>query len=252
MRKIAVLAALTASCLAAPAYAEDAEWTGAYIGVHAGYSGTKSDSNVVLGGAWSSESAALRNEVVTNWSAKQSLDDMNFGAQIGYNYDAGGAVIGLEADFSILNGEDVVSSGPVPTTPFPSLTYNYGNRLDPKNQFSVKAKLGAPMGNTLIYAHGGWAWTRAEVGAEILSNGNYSKEGRVTETFDGFTVGAGIEHKFSPAVSARIEYAYTDQGDVTYDTAYRAGSAFLTPAYTETFTQDLRSHAVRLGINFHF
>jgi outer membrane immunogenic protein len=252
MKKTAVLAALTASCLAAPAYAEEADWTGAYIGVHVGYSGTKSDSAVTLGGNWSSEAASVRDDVVSNWSAQQSLDDMNFGGQIGYNYDAGGAVIGLEADFSILNGEDIASRGPVPTTAFPSLTYTYGNRLDPKNQFSVKAKLGAPMGNTLFYAHGGWAWTRAEVGAEILSNGNYSKEGRVTETFDGFTVGAGIEHKFSPGISARIEYAYTDQGDVTYDTAYRAGSAFVSPAYTETFTQDLRSHAVRLGINFHF
>lgn len=252
MKKTAVLAAFGAACLAAPAYAEDTDWTGAYIGVHAGYSATKSDSAVTLGGQWSAESAALQNEVVSNWSAKQSLDDMNFGAQIGYNYDVGGAVIGLEADFSVLNGANVASTGPVATTSFPALSYDYGNRLDPKNQFSVKARLGAPMGKTLIYAHGGWAWTRAEVGAEILSNANYSKEGRVTETFDGFTVGAGIEHKFSPAVSARIEYAYTDQGDVTYTTSYRAGSSFVTPAYTETFTQDLRSHAVRLGINFHF
>lgn len=252
MKKIAVLAALSATCLAAPAYAEDADWTGAYIGVHAGYTGTKSDSAVTLGGAWSTESSSLRNDVTTNWSTKQSLDDMNFGAQIGYNFDAGGAVVGLEADFSVLNGEDVSSRGPIAATGFPSVTYTYGNRVDPKHQFSVKAKLGAPMGNTLIYAHGGWAWTRADVGAEVLSNGNYSKEGRVTETFDGFTVGAGIEHKFSPGVSARIEYAYADQGDVTYDTAYRPGSAFVTPAYTETFTQDLRSHSVRLGINFHF
>lgn len=252
MRKTAILAALTATCLAAPAYAEDADWTGAYIGVHVGYSGTKSDSSVALGGAWSSETTTLQNDVVSNWSAKQSLDDMNFGGQIGYNYDAGGAVIGLEADFSILNGEDIASRGPVAATSFPSLTYTYGNRLDPKSQFSVKAKLGAPMGNTLIYAHGGWAWTRAEVGAEILSNGNYSKEGRVTETFDGFTVGVGIEHKFSPGISARIEYAYTDQGDVSYDTSYRAGSSFTSPAYNETFTQDLRSHAVRMGVNFHF
>lgn len=252
MKKLAVLAALSVSCLAAPAYAQDAEWTGPYIGVHAGYSGTKLDSAVTLGGQWASESTSLQNDVATNWSAKQSLDDMNFGAQVGYNYDAGGAVVGLEADFSILNGADVVSRGPVPATATPSLTYTYGNRLDPKHQFSVKAKLGAPMGNTLIYAHGGWAWTRAEIGAEVLSNGGYSKEARLTETFDGFTVGAGIEHKFSPGVSARIEYAYTDQGDVTYVTDYRPGSSFVTPAYTETFTQDLRSHAVRLGINFHF
>ena len=252
MKKLIIAAALSATCIAAPALAQDAEWTGAYIGVHAGYSGTKSDSAVTLGGEWSIETQALRDEVTTNWGAQQSLDDMNYGAQIGYNYDLGGAVVGLEADFSVLNGENVVSRGPIATTTAPSLSYTYGNRFDPKNQFSVKAKLGAPIGNTLIYAHGGWAWTRAEVGAEIVSNGGYTKEGRVTETFDGFTVGAGIEHKFTPSVSARIEYGYADQGDVTYATAYRAGSSFVSPPYDETFTQNLRSHSVRVGINFHF
>jgi outer membrane immunogenic protein len=253
MRKIALFAALATSAIAAPAFAQDGEddWTGAYIGVHAGYNGLKSDSDVALGGQWTTESAALQGEVVSRWSASQSIDDMNYGAQIGYNFNAGGAVIGVEADISVLNGDNV-SSRTQASTAFPTLSYTYGNTVDPKHAISLKGKLGAPMGRTLFYVHGGWQWVRADVGAEILSNGGYSKAGGLTETFDGYTVGGGVEHKFSRNVSARLEYGYSDLGDATYATAYRPGSTFVTPAYNETFTQDMRMHSVRLGLNFHF
>lgn len=254
MRKYLFCVALGATSLANPALAQNGEdvWTGAYIGVHAGYTALKSDSDVALSGQWSVEPTTLQNEVVSNWSTSQSLDNMNFGAQLGYNFNAGGAVLGVEADVSVLNGDNVSSRGPIPYSLGPSLSYTYGNRVDPKHAFSARAKLGLPMENTLFYVHGGWQWARAEVGAEIVSNGGYTKEGRVTEDFDGYIVGAGIEHKFAPSVSARLEYGYSDLGDVTYATAYRTGSTFQTPAYNETFTQDMRMHTVRVGLNFHF
>ncbi len=253
MRKYLSIAAIVAATLASPAFAQDGEddWNGAYIGVHAGYNGLKSDSGVALGGAWTSESTALQSEVVSRWSASQSIDDMNFGAQIGYNFNAGGAVLGVEADISVLNGSDVRSSTQA-STAFPSLSYTYGNTVDPKHAISLRAKVGLPMGKTLIYAHGGWQTVRADVGATILSNGGYSKAALVTENFDGYIVGAGIEHKFGSNISARIEYGYSDLGDVSYATAYRAGSTFTSPAYNETFTQDMRMHSVRVGLNFHF
>lgn len=253
MRKYLALAAIGSAIVASPAFAQDAEeWTGAYVGIHAGYTNLKSDSAVALSGQWSVEAAQTRTDVVNNWSTSQSLDDMNFGAQIGYNYNFGGAVLGVEADISVLNGEDVSSRGPIAVTGLPSLTYTYGNTVDPKHSISARAKLGLPMGQTLFYAHGGWQWVRAEVAAEIVSNGGYTKEGRVSEDFNGYVVGAGIEHKFSPSVSARLEYAYSDLGDVSYVTAYRTGSTFTNPVYTETVTQDMRMHTVKVGLNYHF
>lgn len=255
MRNYLTIAAVAAAAFASPALAQDAEgdWTGAYIGVSAGYTGAKSDSSVALSGSWASESTALQNEVVSRWAASQSLDDFNFGGQIGYNYQTSGAVLGVEADISALNGDDVVTRSQA-STAFPSLTYTYTNRVDPKYIFSAKAKLGVATGSTLFYVDGGWAWTKVDFGSDITSNGGYSKSGRLSTTTDGFIVGGGIEHKFSPNVSARLSYHYTDQGDETYVTAYNTGSTFAPPGanYTETFTQDLRMHLVRVGLNFHF
>lgn len=252
MRKYLVIAAIGAAAAGNPAFAQDDEWTGAYVGVHAGYTNLKSDSDVTLSGQWSVEAAQTRSDVVNNWSTSQSIDDINYGGQIGYNYNFGSVVAGVEGEFSVLNGDNVSSRGPIAVTGLPSLSYTYGNRVDPKHAVAAKAKLGLPMGSTLFYAHGGWQWVRAEVGAEIVSNGGYTKEGRLTEDFDGFVVGAGIEHKFTPNVSARLEYGYSDLGDVTYDTAYRTGSTFTNPVYTETVNQDLRMHTVKVGLNFHF
>ena len=252
MRTFIFVSTLAACTVASPALAEDGDWTGPYVGVHAGYTGAKSDSAVTLGDAWASESQALRDEVTAGWSTKQSVNDMNFGAQIGYNYDMGGAVLGLEADISALSGKNVSSRGPIATVIAPSLTYTYGNTIDPKHMMSLRAKVGAAMGDTLFYAHGGWAWTKAEMAAEIVSNGGYTKEGRIDKTLNGYIVGAGIEQRFGSNVSARLEYSYTDQGDETYATDYRAGSTFTSPVYSESATQDLRMHLVRVGLNYNF
>lgn len=251
MKKL--LLAATAGCMiATPALAEDGDWTGAYVGVNVGYTAAKSDSATALSGAWTTESAALQADVTNNWARGQSLDDVNFGGQIGYNFQTGGAVLGLEAEISALSGDKVETRGPIATAPFPALSYTYTNRVDPKYMVALKAKAGAAMGNTLFYVEGGWAFTKADLGADILSNGGYSKSGRLSKTMDGFIVGGGIEHKFGSNISARLSYDYTDQGSESYVNAYNAGSTFVTPAYTETMTQDLRLHLVRVGINFHF
>lgn len=254
MKKL-ILAAAVGCVIATPAFADDEDdWTGAYVGVSVGYTSAESDTSTVLSGSWASESAALQSHVTNNFAASQSIDDVNFGGQIGYNYHTGGAVLGVEVDIAALSGDSVVSRGPLAVPSIPALSYTFTNRVDPKHMIALKARAGGVMGNTLLYVEGGWAFTRADLGADILSNGGYSKSGRLTETMDGFIVGGGIEHRFSPNVSARIAYNYADQGDASYVNAYNPGSAFAPPGanYVETMTQDLRMHLVRVGLNFHF
>ena len=250
MRKIAALTAMALTAMATPALADDADatWTGAYIGINAGYTEAKSDQAVVLSGNWSTESAALQTRVVTDYPTASRVTDINYGGQIGYNVQAGSNfVLGIEADVSALPGKDAqirTSSG--------SPTYTIANTFDPKVTYAVKGKLGFAAGNTLFYATGGWGWTQADLATDITSNGGYHKASAFKHTFDGYEVGGGLEHRFGRNLSLRLEYIYTDQGDVTYTTGYVTGSAFLSPAYNETFTQDLRMHLVRVGFNYHF
>lgn len=256
MRKIAFTAAFAACCIANPALAEDeGDWTGAYIGVNVGYHDAKSDQSVTVGGSWASESQTLRDFVTTSYPADSKAQDVNFGGQIGYNYQtAGGLVMGLEADVSALSGKESSVRGPMAYPAAPALTYTVASTFDPKVSYGLKAKLGFASGNTLFYATGGWSWTNTDIGVDITSSGNYHKAATISHTFDGYQIGGGVEQRLGSNLSVRLDYAYTDQGDVTFDTVYMPGSAFAPPAlnYTETFTQDYRAHMIRLGVNFHF
>jgi len=254
MRTIFTLTAIAACAIATPSFAdEEGDWTGAYVGLSAGYTDAKSDQTVALSGAWTAESAALQSNVVSFYPNNTKVQNFNYGAQLGYNMQTGGGlVVGLEADVSGIAGSDTAGKPLTATTPFPALSYASSTTFDPKVAFGIKAKLGFASGNTLFYATGGWGWTTADISMDITSNGGYHKTASTSHTFDGYQIGGGIEHKLSPNMSLRLDYTYTDQGDFVFNTAYAPGSTFVTPAYVETFNSDLRMHSIRLGVNFHF
>jgi len=250
MKKFATFGVLIIAATATPALADesDGSWTGAYVGINAGYTDAKSDQTVVLGGQWSIESAALQTRATSDFATASHVQDINYGGQIGYNVQAGSNfVIGLEADVSGLSGKDSQTH-----TSTGAPTYTIANTFDPKVTYAVKAKAGFASDNTLFYLTGGWGWTKADLATDITSDGGYHKASSLSHTFDGYEVGGGIEHRFGGNLGLRLEYVYTDQGDVTYATSYVTGSTFVSPAYSETYNQDLRMHLVRVGLNFHF
>lgn len=254
MTKLNWILAASAAVLATPALAQDGDdWTGPYVGVSAGYNATKSDSSGTLGGNWSVQTQAHRDAVTGGLATSQSVNAASFGGQIGYNAQVGSNfVLGIEADAAYLTGKDTAVRGPVTVPNIANLTYTFTSRIDPEASAAVKAKAGFAMGPTLVYATGGWGWTWAKVGTDITSSQNYRKTSSLDHTFDGWVAGGGIEHKFSDSISARLDYTYADQGDVTYQTAYVTGSANQTPAFGEIIRQDLRMHQVRVGLNVHF
>lgn len=253
MRTAIKIAALATAAIATPAFADDDQgsWDGAYLGVNVGYADTKSDQDVALSGAWTSEATALQSFVVSNYPTDSHVKDVTVGAQFGYNIQAKqGVVVGIEADVNVPSGAQRSYKGPLPYPSSPSLTYTIANTFDPKLNYGIKGKLGFGSDQTLFYVAGGWSWTQADLATDITSSGGYHKFASSTHTFDGFQVGAGIEHKIGGRASLRLEYTYSDQGDYTYATQYASGSTFLTPAYNETFTQDLKIQMVRVGFNF--
>jgi len=260
MRKFA-FAALATMTVATPAMAEDGSWTGGYGGITAGYNVSKSDSAVTLGGAWTTSAAALQTLVVSNMSVKQQTKGGDIGIALGYQYQTGGVVFGLEAEAAAIGGNAVRSSGTV--TYSAAQNFKFTNTIDPKTMIALKARLGGVVGeNTLIYLNGGWAWVSANhaatvtaselTGLGLLANGNYLKQGLTSKTHNGFIIGGGVEHRISNNFSLRLQYDYTDQGDVSYPTTYLPTSLNTTPAYSETVSQNLRVHLIRVGFNYHF
>jgi outer membrane immunogenic protein len=245
------VAALAVALAASPAAAQS--WTGPYVGVHVGYGSGSSDANGAVSGQWTVESQALRDEVSARISSDLDPKGFLYGVQAGYDFQtSGNLVLGVEADFSLMNVDDDRASPLTPTTTAPSLSYAAGNGVDAKHMYSLRAKGGVAFGNSLVFVDGGWAWVKSKYSAGLSSNGGYSKSGSQSETTDGYVLGAGFEHRVGSNVSLRLDYSYTDQGDVSFANAYLPGSTFTSPVYTETYNQDLKLHLFRAGVNFRF
>lgn len=101
---------------------------------------------------------------------------------------------------------------------------------------SLRLRAGFAMDRALIYATGGLAVGGVELTAELDQFGS----GRESETAWGWTIGGGLEYAFSDDLSARIEYRYTDLGDIEVEV----------PRFS--FEADTTFHAVRAGLSWHF
>ncbi|AVA25185.1 outer membrane domain-containing protein (plasmid) [Rhizobium sp. NXC24] len=111
------------------------------------------------------------------------------GGFIGYNWQfENNVVLGLEGDLNYNWNKDTIAPG-----------IDVGTDIDG----SVRARLGYAFDRALIYATGGWEATRG-----FIDTG--SKD---TKTFNGWTVGAGVDYAFTDRVFGRLEYRYTDFGD---------------------------------------
>lgn len=148
------------------------------------------------------------------------------GVHIGYNHQINQFVIGLEGDVeaSGINGNDGGSGGDV-------------NGVRHRWNASVRARAGFAVDRALFYATGGVAFLGAQA----------TQISRAPNEFIGFnatgwTVGAGIEYAFTPNVTARVEYRYTD---------YSARTAiFPVSGYSERIKPQI--HAVRVGVSYLF
>lgn len=229
------------------------EWTGWHIGGHLGHASGNSDFDMALAGAWTSESQALRDHVVATGSGELDANGAAYGLQFGYDHQfSNGWLLGAEIDYSTLDISDSRQTGLQPTPPFPSLSYNFGNRIELDSQWSLRGRLGYASGPHLFYASAGWVQVDAEATASLVSNGGYNKLGTTSETLDGFAWGVGYEYDLGNQWTVRGEYTMTDVDDFSFDTAYVAGSAFVTPAYLETVTQDVDFNTVRIALNYRF
>jgi outer membrane immunogenic protein len=212
---LAANAALASTALAAdlgkgppprePIYQEEARftWSGLYVGVHLGYGWSDID--------W---------QEVPAFSGSHDGDGALLGAQIGYNWQSGRWVYGVEGDVtaSWVEGGRGCCDHEI-------------NAL-----YSLRGRLGMTGydNRTLYYVTAGGAW------ADI----DYASAGGYSNTHFGWVIGGGFERAFAPNMSARIEYLYYN-----FDSDTTPAGALFPGAVTRL---DPTLHTVRLGLNYKF
>jgi outer membrane immunogenic protein len=256
---IALVAPAQAADLAAqaPPAAPAGPWTGAYVGLNAGWiwssttiknTGTDTDS----GGL----GFALRQGFIPG-SIAVSPNGFIGGGQIGYDWQyAGYWVWGVEADFVGTSAKANVNSvfqGNALTPPFSTF---FKTEIDTLG--TVRARAGylwSPI--LLFYGTGGLAYGQTKLGSAFAcpscsppsgSESNTTLQASTSSV--GWTAGGGTEWKLTPLWSAKLEYLYIDLGGQSNTIVYSYPPASNTSSMTSTV--HLRDNIVRLGINYRF
>ena len=151
------------------------------------------------------------------------------GGQVGYNWQFGYGVLGVEADFDWAANNN--NTGAVFTAVGP-IQVTSNNRWIT----TVAARFGVTNGNWLFYGKAGGGWVGNEdftvTNLRTGSFFNISNDG----SNGGWLVGAGIEWAFAANWSAKVEYNYLGLEDRTF--IVPAGSPFF-PG--DTFTRGNRN-----------
>jgi outer membrane immunogenic protein len=206
-----------------------ANWTGFYLGGNAGS---------VLG-----RNPSSLNTAATGFADTLHLVPVGYsgGGQVGYNWQSGAWVFGVEADFQGAFAEDkdacVSNCGTATQIALKQTLPWFG---------TARGRIGYSVGSTLFYATGGYAYgeTRTSL-ASIAPAPSFV----FTHRRGGWTAGAGIESPLrvfgllGPNWTAKTEYLYVDLGRTT-DVAVAAIGA--------TFSTRTQEHIFRGGINYHF
>jgi outer membrane immunogenic protein len=241
------LPAYKARPMAAPA----PSWTGFYIGAHAGWGW--SDTN---GTASSTALGVAGNSIFLPAAYDLGSDGAVFGGQIGYNWQAGNWVVGVEGDFSGAGISGFQSQAPQ-LNPFVAGPVPPGGtsfmRQDINWLASVRGRLGYAWGPSLLYVTGGAAWADVGYSADAsptgFAAGCCAFPASFGNTRSGWTIGGGFEHMITGNWSVRGEYLYYSFEGDTITAPIVSPLAPLTSRATYAF-DDLDIHVFRFGLNY--
>lgn len=221
------LAALILMAASSTAYADG--FAGPYAGVEAGY---------VTGQDKGTETF---NGVINGWTENTKPDGGVHGVFGGYNWMvAPQFLMGVEADFegrSQRKTSNLLLNGVPQSTDLIKVDVRYAA------SFRLRAGYVFNMDSTLAYVTAGYAGVDIE--RTFTNTIPPLTTNSVTSWENGWTVGAGAEHFFTPRVSGKFEYRYSKYGEKTVSAAGAFGSGI-----AEQMKYD--DNTFQLGIVYHF
>ena len=187
-------------------------WTGVYAGVNFGYGAGKFKG--------------------TNGGTFGSPDGGVFGATLGYNYQVGQALFGLEGDYSY--------NGAKNTNGVPGLGLRPGAATatgKASDLLTARARLGYSVDRALLFVTGGYAGATVKTSVvDPTIPASFSSSG----WRNGYALGAGLEYAFTQNISAKAEYLYANFGSKTAMSAPWASNV------------GLSENLIRGGVNYRF
>lgn len=220
------------------------DWSGFYAGVNAG-------------GAWGSYDAQTTTTPgsyfgfplysnAVNALGAQRLGAGGFvgGGQLGYNYQIGNFVAGLEGAFDYVHLNATANSAAAYPGIINSqfLVSSYGNA---DWLFTLTPRLGVAANNWLLYGFGGLAVTNLRTDFLFSDSGGAFQSALVSTDKVGYAVGAGVEWGVTDRLSLKAEYEHVGFGRTA---AHQTGSDIPTQPFSQSAA--LNADFVRVGLNY--
>jgi opacity protein-like surface antigen/outer membrane protease len=181
------------------------------------------------------------------------------GVQLGYNWQFGSTVFGLETDVSWADME-----GTNTCFAFSGFFISSNCRVEHDRFGTLTARLGlalGPSGRTLLYGKGGAAWLHENVAATLNNDplGLFANQTSSSETKWGWTIGGGVEYAMTGSWSVKAEYDFLSFGNHSVPTTAGVLQTVVgpplwvmvgTPPATASVSDDV--HQFKLGVNYRF
>jgi outer membrane immunogenic protein len=213
-------------------------WTGFYIGAHVG--GAWSDTD------WFYPCSATNLLILSPCNLAQgghSGSSWLAGGQVGFNYQVGRFVWGIEADFS---ATDIKGSNLDAAFPLQEFLHSRTDFIG-----TVAPRVGVAWDRVLLYAKGGVAWAHDDYWLTLTPNqllaGQTFAAGDATRW--GWIVGVGIEYAFAQNWSVKAEYNYMDFGTERIFVK-STGIEPTQPNFEEDIGRKIQ--VVKIGLNYKF
>ena len=220
-----------------------------YIGINGGAGWATSESNLNVGGLLAAPPFSIPGIAANLPLSSHGLNGFLAGGQVGYNWQTGKFLLGIEGD-----GDWANIKGTTPCVIIFACTAKERWNAD------ITARVGVlPMSDLLVYVKGGATWANMNYtfGNSITiagaGGGTASVTSNVTNTQVGGLLGFGTEYMFLPHWTAKIEYDYADYGKHNQNfpvTASATGIGAVT--INAPIQTNLQVHTMKAGINYLF
>jgi outer membrane immunogenic protein len=232
----------------APLVVPVATWAGFYIGINGGYGGDSSQrfhDNI--------SSVTVPPVTQANFIGNTDITGGFGGGQVGYNFQWGNWVLGVETD---IQGSDIRGHGAVTTFP-PAVGPATPGRfavVDTNVDYfgTVRGRVGYAFGGTMVYATGGFAYGGVRSSFSYDDTNGFTGSVGNNQTRTGWTAGAGIEYKIAPSWSLKGEYQFIDLSSNTSGVNNLITPAGAVAPFTQRGKDLVEFNTVRVGLNYYF
>jgi outer membrane immunogenic protein len=206
------------------------DWSGFYVGGH-------------LGCAWAGQTwTNTNNAIIGGLGDTATFDNDGWigGAQLGYNWQFGRWVVGLEGTYSNGNSKDETAGQ--------DGIFAYRLSADISHIITATARLGYAFDNRFMgYVKAGFASAEIEAGS-FLTNGAQSASGSSSSRHNGYALGAGIEYMATNNIVLGLDYTFINLEDKEY--SFACGAVCVTAPRANVDPDDIHMLTGRISFKF--